>query len=352
MNKKYQIVNSRSNEDCTIFYVLYIVLIFVVVFIIYKIIYNFTYTEGFNNLPSSQKNNGTINLNTVQQNISSTLQDGMINTLQKDLSKTNLDQIANITSSLGLGDNLSSDMSKIKNLSPDQVENIVKTLGLGSNLQDDLAKIKKLSSEQILSSLIDKNNELTNIKNTIQDKLEKQSQAIYISQNYNKVDSSSFDDELLFLLTDFANTKLPEIDIDNKKLIDTKEELGSILSEASKMKNFYKPGDIVTANSTFEIDKNNICYRHDGKPIKPSQEFISKYPECMVCSIEHGHDVHDSNSWKYTRTNIDKVCLYNPTAEANSGIPNLQQCKQFCGLSLVPNNTPVPKLITSASKAK
>jgi len=244
MVKKYQIVNSRSDEDSTIFYLLYIVLILVVIFIIYKIISNFTKYEGFKVL-----NN------------------------------------------------------------------------------------KKLSNEQVMEELKEKNNELNNLKNTLQNKLEEQTAAIYISQNFNKVDSSSFNDELSFLLADFANTKLPEINLNKKKLLETNSELDVVLSEANQMKNFYKPGDIVTTGSTFGITKNDICYRHNGKTIKPTSEFISKYPNCMVCSVENKNTLKNSNAWKNTKTNIDKVCLYNPMAETNSGIPNLSQCQNFCGIS-------------------
>jgi hypothetical protein len=197
-----------------------------------------------------------------------------------------------------------------------------------------------------MSELIEKNKELTNIKNTIQDKLEQQSKAIYISQNYNKVNSDSFNDEMIFLLYDFSNTKFPEIDFENKKIIDTQSKLESVLSEVKLMKNFYKPGDIVNANSSFDIDKNQICHRHDGKPIKPTVEFLQRYPECMVCSVESEDNVYNNNSWKTTKTNIDKVCLYNPDAESNSGIPNLIDCQKFCNVQ-VPKPQSINKNTTS-----
>ena len=178
-----------------------------------------------------------------------------------------------------------------------------------------------------------KNDELMNMKNTIQNKLQEQTQAILISQNYDKVDSSSFDDELSFLLVDVANTQLPSIDIQGKKIVQTQSELYDVLGEATRMKNYYKPGDIVTANSTFNIGKNDICYRSNGKSIKLDSNFISQYPNCMVCSVESENNLENSNAWTNTKTNINKVCLYNPKAEANSGIPDLKQCQQFCSIS-------------------
>ena len=206
-------------------------------------------------------------------------------------------------------------------------------LSLSNNILEDSNKIKKnITPGEIISQLVDKNNELVSIKNIVGDKLKEQSQAIYISQNYNKVDSNSFDDVLSFILVDVANTKLTEIDIQNKKIIQTQADLDNVLSEVKGMKNFYKPGDIVSANSTFGITKNDICYRSNGKPIKADASFMSKFPECMVCSVENNPDITKTNSWKNTKTNIEKVCLYNPAAEPNSGIPNLKQCQYFCGV--------------------
>lgn len=274
MNKKYEIINLRTKDDNTIFYVLYIVLIFVIVFIIYKLIYNFIPQENFY----------TNNYNIINKN---------------NTSDNNYENF--------------------------QTNNTIPSENITNNKSSD----NKLTME----SLIQQNKELTQMKDIIQEKLDKQSKAIYISQNYNKVDSSSFDDEMIFLLDDFVNTIFPQIDIDNKKIIKTNSDLESVLNQIKQMKNFYQPGDIVKKNSTFDIDKNNICYRHDGKPIKPTQDLLNKYPECMVCSVEPSDNVYNSKAWKTTKTNINKVCLFNPTAQKNSGIPNLQDCQKFCAIN-------------------
>lgn len=192
--------------------------------------------------------------------------------------------------------------------------------------------LKNMSQEQLTIELAKKNNELSNIKNVVQETLAKQSKAIYFSQNFNKVDSSSFDNELNFLLYDFASTKFPSVDFEGKKVIGTNEELEKVLDDVSKMKNIYKPGDIVSANSTFGIGPNDICYRNNGIPIKPTGEFVEQYPSCMVCEVEDESHYKNSNAWKNTKTNIKKVCLFNPNAEPNTGIPNLSQCKTFCGI--------------------
>ena len=186
-----------------------------------------------------------------------------------------------------------------------------------------------------MNKLKQKNTELSNIKDTLQNKLLEQSQAIYLSQNFNKVEPSSFNDQLSYLLVEFADTRFPELDMDKKNIISTQTELDTVLAEAANMKNMYKPGDIVTANSTFGIGKNEICYRQNNVPIKPTPEFIAKYPNCMVCAVEDEEDdieLTNTSGWQNTKTNISKVCLYDPEAKPNSGIPNLSQCKNFCNI--------------------
>jgi hypothetical protein len=124
----------------------------------------------------------------------------------------------------------------------------------------------------------------------------------------------------------------------DKKIINNQTELNTVLSEASKMKNFYKPGDIVNTSSTFGITKDDICYRQNNKPIKPTPDFMKKYPNCMVCTIENENENEDNKNltdtlgWKNTKTNISKVCLYNPNATSKTGTPNLEQCKTFCNI--------------------
>jgi hypothetical protein len=200
------------------------------------------------------------------------------------------------------------------------------------NFENEYIETKQ-NSENIVSELKEKNKELGMIKDNLQNKLIEQSQAIYKSQNFDKVDESSFNDEITYLLTNLDNTKFPEVDMENKKIVQNQMELNNILVEATKMKNFYKPGDIVNVNSTFNINKDNICYRHNNKSIKPTPEFIKKYPDCMVCSIENNNNLERSNGWEHTKTNISKVCLYDSKAKPNSGIPNLNECKKFCNIS-------------------
>jgi len=189
-----------------------------------------------------------------------------------------------------------------------------------------------ITSQEILHDLTEKNKELNTIKDTLENKLIEQSQAIYISNNFNKVDSSSFNDELSYLLVNFSGTKFPEFNMDNKKIINNQKELDIIMTESKNMKNIYIPGDIVTSNSTFNISKDDICYRYNNKPIKPTLEFMTKYPNCMVCAVEDNNNIKDTLGWKHTKTNISKVCLYDPKATDKTGTPNLAQCKSYCNI--------------------
>mgnify|MGYP003385989585 FL=1 len=116
------------------------------------------------------------------------------------------------------------------------------------------------------------------------------------------------------------------------RIIKNEKQLQKIIDEAKTFKNNYKPGDIVTDKSSFNIGKNDICYRTDGKRMKLTPEFTDKYPQCMVCNTIDKEDLADSDTWKNTRTNINEVCLFNPKSKKDSGIPNLAGCKKMCGV--------------------
>lgn len=309
MSKKYQIINSNidsnTSEECTIFYILYIVLFFVIVFIIYKIIFCFdSPKEGF-------------------ENVSTTAD------LETKISKNKSDYDFEITSTINNRPNRPNNRqnNRLNNRPNNRLNNRL-------NNRQNNRQNNRLNDNETLENLTEKNMELKNMRDTLQNKLLEQSQAIYLSQNFDKVDPSSFNDQLSFLLVDFADTRFPEINMDNKKIINNQNELNNVLSEAANMKNFYKPGDIVNQNSTFDITKNDICYRQNDRSIKPTPEFIKKFPNCMVCDIEDDNvDLKNTSGWRNTRTNISKVCLYNPDAKPNSGIPNLKQCQTFCKIN-------------------
>ena len=200
------------------------------------------------------------------------------------------------------------------------------------NNYENFDQNNKLSPEEVVNELKSKNNELLDIKNKLEKTLEHQSRATYITNNFEKIDETSFQNELNAINNDFYNTNFSSIDISKFDVINNINDYNNVVSEIHHFKNFYKPGDIVTSNSTFNINKNDICYRSNGKPINADPNFISNYPDCMVCSVENEQNLYNSNTWKDTKTNISKVCLFNKNTVPNSGIPNEEQCKQFCNI--------------------
>ena len=210
---------------------------------------------------------------------------------------------------------------------------IFATLSLFVNLfsygrQENFADSTTKDNNKILTELETKNKELTLIKTTLENKLKEQSRATYLSSNFNKVDESSFTDEMDFLDIYFENTDLPQIDLNKYTIVTTQNDLDNKIKQASKFVNLYKAGDIVTENSSFNIDKKKICYPDANGNITIDQDFLKTYPDCMACSIND--DYKDTKSWTNTRTNIDKVCLFNQTAAENSGITTMTDCKNLC----------------------
>jgi len=176
------------------------------------------------------------------------------------------------------------------------------------------------------NDLIIKNEQLSKTLNSLQEKLLLQERTQYIANNYNKIVDSSFPDELNFLNVYFTSIDLPKIDLSTYNVISSQSQFDDLIKQAKEFVNFYKIGDIVTKNSTFNIDKNTICYKNTTTPI--SNEYIISHPDCMACSIND--DYENTKSWKNTKTNIDKVCLFNNNASPNSGIPNLSDCTKLC----------------------
>ena len=184
------------------------------------------------------------------------------------------------------------------------------------------------TSENSIKNLITQNEELNQIKTVLQEKLVQQSRAIYLSDNYEKIVEDSFNDEVNFLNLEFDNIILPEINVENYVLVESENQLQGMINQAQGFVNIYKPGDIVYNNSTFGIDKNTICYPDLKKDQEMDPDFLKNYPNCMVCNINNPYS--ETKSWHNTKTNIDKVCLFNYNAEQNSGIPTLEQCQSLC----------------------
>jgi len=155
----------------------------------------------------------------------------------------------------------------------------------------------------------------------------------FINSNFEKIDLQSFEKIEDNILNSFTKNNLQEIDLDKYRVILNYSDLTTVLENLSNYKNFYKPGDIVTSPASPIIDKNIICYQDKGKLIKTNPDFIKKYPECMVCSINNDPDVTQSVGWKNTNTNIKEVCLFNPNPDSNSQVATLQDCQKFCNIN-------------------
>jgi hypothetical protein len=188
------------------------------------------------------------------------------------------------------------------------------------------------NNSTLINQLKESKEEINYLQDKILKSIEEHDKSTYISKNFNKINPDSFDKELEYIDSYFKNNNLPRTDLARYKLITSQGDLDKLIFEASTFKNIYKPGEIVNTNSTFDIDKNKICYQNKNILLKNDPNFISNHPECMVCSINPPETYDKTNSWFNTKTNIKEVCLFKPNSSPNSGIPNLDDCKKFCSI--------------------
>ncbi len=188
-------------------------------------------------------------------------------------------------------------------------------------------------NQELVDQLKQSKEEISNLKEKILKKIEEHDKAAFISKNFDKINPDSFDQELEYIDLYFKNNNLPRTDLSRYKIIKNQGDLDNLIATASSFKNIYQPGDIVTTGSTFDIDKNKICYQHKGALLKDDPTFTTNYPDCMVCSINPPETYDKTNSWYNTKTNIKEVCLFNSNSKPNSGIPNLDDCKKFCNIN-------------------
>lgn len=159
--------------------------------------------------------------------------------------------------------------------------------------------------------------------------LEKQLDAQYIKNNFDLIEPSSIEQKLQSITNEYNSVDFPMVDAEGHVFISNADELKDIVGRAKTMKNFYKVGDLVVSNSTFDIDKDKICFGTG------TGTGARKYTECMVCSVIPDDQLENSRSWKTTRTNINRVCLFNPNIDPNTSSPadaiaSMEQCKKFC----------------------
>ena len=325
MNKKYTIINTNSNsQKFNVDYFFYIVILFLIIYLIFSLITN-NYKDNFvsnlenftdnliqsaipntqpNTQPNMQANKGDINLSNTQANMQANMQANKGDII---LSNTQANMQANMQA----------------NIHTNKGDIIL------SNTQSNIKpSLKQLYEKTKIDNMI-----LQESKNLLEKNLKKQERAVYLSSIYNKVDESSFENELDYINTYFSNTILPTNSFENKKIISNEHELDNLIHEAKNFKNIYSVGDIVTNNSNFNIKKDNICYKDHLDHIANDLTFKEKYPECMVCSINPNSSYLDTKSWKNTKTNIHKVCLFNPDAKSHSDILNYEGCKKSCSIN-------------------
>jgi hypothetical protein len=230
-------------------------------------------------------------------------------------------------SSEGSALNATARASPATSTSPQNVANITVSKGITTSTAPE-----KISIEQELQSAKSTLNALKISKETLEESMKKQARALYLSNNYYRIDDSSFNNEISFINDDFVDIRLPQNDFNGKVLINTTSEWNDVLSKANSYKNLYKEGDVVIKPSEYNISKDAICYKDYETHLANDPTFKQKYPECMVCSVNPDTDYKNTKSWKNTKTNIHKVCLFNPNTSNDSTILNYNGCKNLCGL--------------------
>ena len=190
-----------------------------------------------------------------------------------------------------------------------------------------------LTIEQQLQEAKTQNNALKMSKDTLEESMRKQARALFLANNFYRIDDSSFNNEVNFVNENFRDIRLPQSEFNGKTLVSTQQEWSNLLTKAAGYKNLYKPGDVVIKPSDYNVSKDTICYKDYETHLSNDPNFKKKYPECMVCSVNPDADYKNTKSWKNTKTNIHKVCLFNPNAPNDSTILNYNGCKNLCSLN-------------------
>ena len=147
-----------------------------------------------------------------------------------------------------------------------------------------------------------------------------------ILKNYDKINDNDFYN----INFDVSNIHT-ELKKDNIQIINNIEIL-DLLSKSHKQKNIYKVGETVLNDSTFYINKDDICY----KDIPDTERHL--YEGCVVCSINPTNNYLGTK----TKTNINSVCLYNNEDNKDNkdnkdnSIPTSTLCKGICSSRTYP----------------
>ena len=212
--------------------------------------------------------------------------------------------------------------------SPQNIANVAANVTVSTASSEN----QQLTIEQQLQEAKTLANALKVSKETLEESMKTQARALFLANNFYRIDDASFNNELTFINDDFVDIRLPKSDFKGKTLISTTAQWKDLLTKANSYKNLYKPGDVVIKPSEYNISKDTICYKDYETHLANDPNFKKRYPECMVCSVNPDADYKNTKSWKNTKTNIHKVCLFNPNAPNNSTILNYDGCKKLCSL--------------------
>lgn len=290
MNKKYTIVNANLNDsEFSIDYFFYIVIFILAIYLVIQFMSR-NYKDNFTN---------------YKENFEQSSSNAIVSTAQATPATPATPATTN------------------KNIAAENIITVKTTSNEGL----------PLTLEQQLQEVQVQNNALKLSKETLEESMRKQARALFLSNNYYKIDDSSFSNEVSFINNDFVDIRLPASDFSGKTIISTQQDWNDLISKANGYKNLYKPGDVVIKPSEYNISKDTICYKDYETHLSNDPNFKKKYPECMVCSINPDTDYKNTKSWKNTKTNIHKVCLFNPNAQPNSTVLNYDGCRKLCSVN-------------------
>ena len=217
MNKKYTIVNANLNDtEFCIDYFFYIVIFILAIYLVIQ----FMSTNYKDNFSNSRENfeSGSATDSTAQA---------------KAATSTSAQNKANMK--------------------------VGGSFTIGGSSTESQAQV--LTIEQQLEEAKSQNNALKVSRETLEESMKKQARALFLSNNFYRIDDSSFNNEISFINNDFVDIRLPASDFDGKTLIKTQQDWNDLLAKANGYKNLYKVGDIVIKPSEYNISKDTICYK-------------------------------------------------------------------------------------------
>jgi hypothetical protein len=357
MNKKYTIVNATLNDgDFCIDYFFYIVIFILAIYLVIQFM-STNYKDNFSNYKEDFENQEQINSTTTSSQVATSCKGWSCN-IDGEYCPQGVPGAANNsyvckngtwTSTADLGNNKENFVSDINSTNSRETfvsavdstaqskpvtnqNTSTKSGATVSNTSGSQAQTLTLAQELLQAKA--QNKACSNSRKTLEESMKKQARALFLSNNYFRIDDSSFNNEISFVNNDFVDIRLPESDFNGKRLIKTQQEWDNLLATVAQYQNLYKPGEIVLKTSDPGITKETICYRTWESTMANDPKYKEKYPECMVCSINPETDYKNTKSWKNSKTNIESVCLFNSDPTLKNGVTlNYDQCSKFCKIS-------------------